>query len=172
MPISQLTEDAGTTFGLEPEHIILVLFGMVPVTLRSNSTVAGPPRLTTNAVVMVFYTPNYPSVQGFGPRQPGYGGGFVAAQPAAVIPTLNSKLLSTFKLPKFDGVARSWKAWDKAFQRFLGLHQLDHVLEADFRTHVWAVAGAREANKLVFFLIEDAVAPGTLGSKLVRQATK
>jgi hypothetical protein len=89
-----------------------------------------------------------------------------------VIPALNSKLLSSFKLPKFDGVARSWKVWDKAFQRFLGLHQLDQVLEADFLTHVWSVTGAREANKLVYFLIEDAVAPGTLASKLVRQATK
>jgi hypothetical protein len=37
---------------------------------------------------------------------------------------------------------------------------------------VWSVTGAREANKLVYFLIEDAVAPGTLASKLVRQATK
>jgi hypothetical protein len=31
---------------------------------------------------------------------------------------------------------------------------------------------AKAANKMVFFLIEDAVATGTLASKLVRQATK
>ena len=37
---------------------------------------------------------------------------------------------------------------------------------------LWVVPGAKAANKMVFFLIEDAVAPGTLASKLVRQATK
>ena len=36
----------------------------------------------------------------------------------------------------------------------------------------WTVQGARESNKIIFFLIEDAVAPGTLVAKLVRQATK
>ena len=88
------------------------------------------------------------------------------------IPQLNSKLLASFKLPKFDGVARSWKLWEKSFQRFLGLHQLDHVLEEDFLDMLWDTPGAKAANKMVFFLIEDAVAAGTLASKLVRQATK
>ncbi len=85
---------------------------------------------------------------------------------------LSSKLLGTFKLPKFDGAARSWKTWDKSFQRFLSLHQLDHVLEEDFFSSIWEVPGAKDANKVVFFLIEDVVAVGTLTSKLVRQATK
>ncbi len=88
------------------------------------------------------------------------------------IPALSSKLLSTFKLPKFDGVAQSWKLWEKSFQRFLGLHQLDYVLEEDFPEVLWVTPGAKAANKMVFFLIEDAVAAGTLASKLVRQAIK
>ena len=84
----------------------------------------------------------------------------------------NSKLLSSFKLPKFDGLAKSWKGWEKSFQRFLGFHQLDHVLEEDFPSLLWNTPGAAAANKMVFFLVEDAVASGTLASKLVRQATK
>jgi hypothetical protein len=84
----------------------------------------------------------------------------------------SSKLLGSFKLPKFDGAAKSWKAWERSFQRFLGFHQLDHVLEEDFPSLLWVTPGAKAANKMVFFLVEDAVATGTLASKLVRQATK
>jgi hypothetical protein len=80
---------------------------------------------------------------------------------------MSTKLLATFKLPKFDGVARTWKAWEKSFQRFLGIHGLDHVLEEDFLNILWTVPGAKAANKMVYFLIEDAVATGTLASKLV-----
>jgi hypothetical protein len=81
-------------------------------------------------------------------------------------------LLSTFKLPKFDGVSKNWKTWDRAFQRFLGLHQLDHVLDDVFLATIWDVPGAKEANKFVYFLLEDSVAVGSLASKYVRQATK
>jgi hypothetical protein len=49
---------------------------------------------------------------------------------------------------------------------------LDHVLEEDFPSVLWLTPGAKAANKMVFFLIEDAFATGTLASKLVRQATK
>jgi hypothetical protein len=87
-------------------------------------------------------------------------------------PVFSSKLLSSFKLPKFDGLAKSWKGWKKSFQRFLGLHQLDYVLEEDFPSLLWVTPGAKAANKMVFYLVEDAVATGTLTSKLVRQATK
>jgi hypothetical protein len=82
---------------------------------------------------------------------------------------MHSKLLGTFKLPKFDGAAKHWKQWDRDFVRFLGLHQLEHVLLEDFPdmlTHPEAVA----SNKIVYFLIEEAVLPGTLASKYVRQA--
>ena len=49
---------------------------------------------------------------------------------------------------------------------------MDHVLEEDFLFTIWGVQGAKDANKVVYFLIEDAVAVWTLASKLVRQATK
>jgi hypothetical protein len=75
-------------------------------------------------------------------------------------------------LPKFDGVARSWKLWEKSFTRFLGIHQLDHVLEEGFLDTMWTVPGATAANKMVYFLVEDAVAPKTLASSLIRQATR
>ncbi len=82
---------------------------------------------------------------------------------------MHSKLLGTFKLPKFDGTPRAWKQWDRDFIRFLGLHQLEHVLLEGFLLllpHPDAVA----ANKIVYFLVEEAVLPGTLASKYVRQA--
>ncbi len=61
----------------------------------------------------------------------------------------------------------------KVFSAIPGLHQLDYVLEEDFFPELlWVAPGAKAENKLVFFLIEDAVAAGTLASKLVRQATK
>ena len=175
MPIIQLIDEASDIFGIESNHISLVLLSVSPTTLKRESTVSGPPRLDPNAVVMVFHVPPSSHLRrpsgddGFRPPEVGHGFQLARSVP---VPILNSKLLSSFKLPKFDGVARSWKAWDKAFQRFLGLHQLDHVLEEDFLQTVWTVQGARESNKIVFFLIEDAVASGTLAAKLVRQATK
>lgn len=95
-------------------------------------------------------------------------GGFASALPP-VSPFISSKLLSSFKLPKFDGVSKNWKTWDRSFQRFLGLHQLDHVLEDGFLATIWDVPGAKEANKFVYFLLEDSVAVGSLASKYVRQ---
>jgi hypothetical protein len=100
----------------------------------------------------------------------GHGGVNFTAPPVGSY--VNSKLLSTFKLPKFDGVSKNWKTWDRAFQRFLGLHQLDHVLDSGFPATIWNVPGAKEANKMVYFLLEDAVAVGSLASKFIRQAVK
>jgi hypothetical protein len=45
-------------------------------------------------------------------------------------------------------------------------------LEEGFLELLWVTPGAKAANKMVFFLIENAVATGTLAAKLVRQATK
>jgi hypothetical protein len=46
------------------------------------------------------------------------------------------------------------------------------VLEEDFLSTLWTASGTKAANKMVYFLVEDAVATGTLASRLVRQATK
>ena len=174
MPISQLISEAGSIFGLDSTEILLVLFSSQPVSLPKGGSIMGPPRVTPGSNVMVFYVhssgcTNVPYVPPT--RTATHGHGF---QPPyhSDLPVMSTKLLATFKLPKFDGAARTWKAWEKSFQRFLGIHGLDHVLEEDFLNILWTVPGAKAANKMVYFLIEDAVATGTLASKLVRQATK
>jgi hypothetical protein len=167
MSIQALHEEAARIFHMDVTEAILVLFCSVPVTLRTG-LLSGPPRISPGATILVFRVPGL-STQA---HHPGAVSQTYRMAPTPEIPALSSKLLSTFKLPKFDGVSRSWKLWEKAFQRFLGLHQLDYVLEEDFPEMLWVVPGAKAANKMVFFLIEDAVAAGTLASKLVRQATK
>ena len=163
MTIHQLIEDAGAIFGLYPEDITLILLSAFQTTLRRDSTILGPPVVAPGSSVLVFSLPRPPLGNSFYPPAP---------LPAASTPLANSKLLGTFKLPKFDGTSKNWKAWDRAFQRFLGLHQLDHVLEEGFLHTIWNVPGAKEANKMVFFLLEDAVTPGSLASKYIRQAAK
>jgi hypothetical protein len=161
MPVSQLISETGMIFGLDPSEVTLVLFSMTPISLHRDARISGPPRVTAGAIVMVFHLPGARLVA---PPQ-----GQSVDPP---LPALSSKLLASFKLPKFDGVARSWKLWEKSLTRFLGIHQLDHVLEEDFLDTMWTVPGATAANKMVYFLVEDAVAPGTLTSRLIRQATR
>jgi hypothetical protein len=169
MLIWQLTLDAGSIFGLDPDEISLILFSGSPTSLQKNGRISGPPRVTPGSTVMVFQipalrtfapTPLVPHV----PRQ--------EQLPDPPLPALSTKILATFKLPKFDGAPKSWKQWEKSFQRFLGIHQLDYVLEENFLDLLWTTPGAKAANKMVYFLIEDAVATGTLASRLIRQATK
>jgi hypothetical protein len=161
MEISRLMFDAGSIFGISPSEIALILFCGVPTSLQRNATISGPPRVTPGSTVMVFHVPGLrPKVQ--------YQNQHVDLQ----IPAVNSKLLATFKLPKFDGNVKSWKQWEKSFHRFLGIHQLDHVLEESFLETLWSTPGAKAANKMVYFLVEDAVPAGTLASRLIRQATK
>jgi hypothetical protein len=172
MPIAQLMAEAGSIFGLDSSEMILVLFSSQPISLQRERSIMGPPRVTPGSNVMVFNVYSSGSNDPYVPtRTASHGQGF---QPPhfADLPVMSTKLLATFKLPKFDGVARTWKAWEKSFQRFLGIHALDHVLEEDFPNILWTVPGAMAANKMVYFLIEDAVATGTLASKLIRQATK
>ena len=169
MLIWQLTVEVGSIFGIEPDTISLILFSVSPTSLQRNGRISGPPRVTPGSTIMVFQIPGLrafvpPPVvpQAFHQNQ--------LLEPP--FPAVSTKLLATFKLPKFDGVAKSWKQWEKSFQRFLGIHQLDHVLEENFPDLLWTTPGAKAANKMVYFLVEDAVAPGTLASRLVRQATK
>ncbi len=150
MPIAQLSEEAGAIFGLDSEFVILMLFTALPQTLDNRSTIAGPPRVPPGSTVFVFCfggSPEHRSSYGTQPP-PASGRGvdhgtyprfqsqsqntYVQAPFLSQGPLLNSKLLGTFKLPKFDGVPRNWKSWEKSFLRFLGLHQLDHVLKAGF----------------------------------------
>jgi hypothetical protein len=161
MGITQLITEAGLVFDLDPSEVTLILFSMTPTSLQRNAQISGPPRVGPGSTVMVFHIPGARSIAPY-PVQ--------SVEPP--LPALNTKLLASFKLPKFDGVARSWKLWEKAFTRFLGIHQLDYVLEENFLDALWTVPGAKAANKMVYFLVEDAVAPGTLASRLIRQATQ
>ena len=169
MGIAQLMVDAGAIFGLDPSEIVLLLFSAFPVTLRKDGLISGPPPVLPGAKVMVFNVHGQSHARNLAGSVLGHR--HVPEEPPSH-PVFSSKLLGSFKLPKFDGLAKSWKGWEKSFQRFLGFHQLDYVLEEDFPSLLWVTPGAAAANKMVFFLVEDAVATGTLASKLVRQATK
>ncbi len=166
MPIVQLSCDAGVFFEIDPRDLVLILFSgpQGPTTIPRTGKVSGPPRISPGSTVFVFYVPGQQALQPI-PIHPPLGR-------ESSLSGLSPKLLASFKLPKFDGVARNWKAWEKAFTRFLGIHQLDQVLEASFLDTLWTAPGAKAANKIVFFLVEDAVQTGTLASRLVRQATK
>ena len=120
MMIAQLRAEAVRIFRLDQEaEIILVLFTAMPETLRGGN-VSGPPRIVPGSKVMVFHFSGPPS--GYTPPGAALPRSRSGPPDETAVPALNSKLLASFKLPKFDGVARSWKAWEKSFQRFLGLH--------------------------------------------------
>jgi hypothetical protein len=80
--------------------------------------------------------------------------------------------LGNFKLPKFDGNARHWKTWDKTFVRFLSIHQLDFVLDEAFLAILPFSPQDFGANKMVYYILEDAITPGSLAAKYLRQAAK
>ena len=121
MSIHALHEEAARIFHMEVSEVTLVLFCSVPVTLRKG-LLSGPPRISPGAKIMVFRFPgsSRPATdQSSLAHHPGMPLQTYQMGPSPEIPALNSKLLSTFKLPKFDDVARSWKLWEKSFQRFL-----------------------------------------------------
>ncbi len=93
-------------------------------------------------------------------------------QPSFSVNSLGSKILGTFKLPKFDGNARQWKTWDKTFVRYLSGHQLDFVLEESFLAILPLSTRDFGANKMVYYILEDAITPGSLAAKYLRQAAK
>jgi hypothetical protein len=76
------------------------------------------------------------------------------------------KLRSTFKCPKFLGEVRGWKAWNQGFVRFLSINKLDHVIEEGFLTRTMTL-DLQADNKLVYYIIEDAVTGSTVASKYV-----
>jgi hypothetical protein len=84
----------------------------------------------------------------------------------------SSKILGNFKLPKFDGNARYWKTWDKTFVRYLSIHQLDFVIEETFLTNLPLSTRDFSANKMVYYILEDAITPGSLAAKYLRLAAK
>jgi hypothetical protein len=116
MPITQLTGEAADIFGLDSHTILLVLVTATPAPIPNHVTLAGPPRVGPNATVMVFVLPPSHDYRPPGVIVPFVDRSYPPRTVPVQAPALNSKLLSSFKLPKFDGAARNWKAWDRAFQ--------------------------------------------------------
>jgi hypothetical protein len=85
--------------------------------------------------------------------------------------SVNDKLRASFKCPRFLGETRHWKAWNKGFIRFLSINQLDHVIDENFM-NLPLTPKHQEDNKLVYYLLEDAVAGSPVAAKYVRRAAE
>jgi hypothetical protein len=59
--------------------------------------------------------------------------------------------------------------WNQGFIRFLSINNLDHVIEEGFLERVLTV-DLQADNKLVYYILEDAVAGSTVASKHIRRA--
>jgi hypothetical protein len=175
MFVEKLVEEASILYQLNAADLVLMLFGMNPQTLLRRNRLSDPPRVGPDSTVLIFNLAGHANHVG---RQ-------LASPPAqtrdpngadtAFVPATNflgSKILSNFKLPKFDGNARYWKTWDKNFIRFLSIHQLDFVIEESFLNFLPLTPRNFEANKMVYYILEDAVTTGSLAAKYVRQAAK
>jgi hypothetical protein len=183
MPVAQLLQDAASIFGFHPPFtsIVVMLFGLQPATLRIGYLLSDPPRVTDGAMVLIFHVVGQVHGQQFvqaqvntQPKYVGSSPGTYGGSPHGSIPPLpqGSKLFGNFKLSKFDGTARQWKAWNKSFLRYLSIHQLDYVIEDDFLDLLPHSQDAFAANKLVYYILEDAIVAGTLGTKYFRLAAK
>jgi hypothetical protein len=90
-------------------------------------------------------------------------------QPGTPRSTATDKLRSTFKCPKFLGEIRHWKTWNQGFVRFLAINKLDHVIEEGFLVGVLPL-DLQDDNKLVYYILEDALAGSALATKYLRRA--
>ncbi len=116
MMVGQLTMVAAGIFGLDPHTVVLMLFGMTPLTLDKMFFLRGPPRVGPDATVMVFVVPGLnpaertPNPTRGGERSwPPEVAGIAGMPSLAGAPNtrMHSKLLlGTFKLLKFDGAAK------------------------------------------------------------------
>jgi hypothetical protein len=80
------------------------------------------------------------------------------------------RIRTSFKCPKFTGKTKDWKLWDKGLQRYLSIWELAHVLDPDFFNVLPLSPDKRRDNKLVYYIIEDAVQSSNLASSYVRKA--
>ncbi len=183
MPVAVLTQDAATLFRLPPpaSAIVLMLFGMIPSVLHFDQRICDPPQVTNGATVLVFQVPvpsadiqpsrGMPQVPIGGANPGAYFGGQLVQNLVPPLPQ-NPKFLGNFKLDKFDGTARHWKAWNKSFTRYLAIHQLDYVIEPEFLDLLPHSQDAFTANKMVYYILESAIIAGSLATKYFRLAAK
>jgi hypothetical protein len=80
------------------------------------------------------------------------------------------KIRQSFKCTKFNGNAREWKTWNKSLMRFLSIWELDYVLDPNFLDVLPLNEMQRRDNKLVYYIIEDAVSISSLASSYVQKA--
>ena len=85
-------------------------------------------------------------------------------------PKSYDKIRQNFKCPKFSGQARDWKIWDKGFWRYLSIWELEYVLDPSFFDVVPLNVDKKRDNKLVYYIIEDAVQNSTLAASYIKQA--
>ncbi len=174
MFVSQLAEESAAIFHLHEHDLVLMLFGLVPHTLSREKRISEPPPVGPGATVLILNIHRHARMPGGNLPIPG---GYLnraedgnAQQFSGGAP--GSKILGNFKLPKFDGTARYWKNWDKTFIRFLSIHQLDYVIGETFLAVLPLSPRDFSANKMVYYILEDALTPGSLAAKYFRQAAK
>ncbi len=195
MTIAQLRQIVATPFRVPPERVFFACHGQP---LAPGRTLGTPPAILANAYVYAFFSehamhlflspgaanfpasprpqPPYSSPQVHGPALPP---GFVRQSPgprdaSSHPPTrgaAHDKLRSGFRCPKFLGEARNWKAWNKGFVRFLAIQNLDHVIAESFMAQPLSITH-QEENKLVYYIIEDAVTGSTVATQHVRRAAE
>jgi hypothetical protein len=196
MSVRRLCQQVGSFSNVAPDTVYLYFAGSV---LDVDRSMGDPPAIQAGARVYAFFSiaralrmvvqamqggnpppPTIPPVPTtFGPvLPPGFDR---AATPCATTAgprppstaegssSVSDKLRSTFKCPKFLGEARYWKTWNQGFVRFLSIHKLDHVIDEGFLT-VSLTTQQNDENKLVYYLLEDAVSSSTVASKYVRRA--
>ncbi len=81
------------------------------------------------------------------------------------------KIKQTFKCSKFSGQPNDGKPWNKGFQRYLSIWELDHVLDLDFFNEIPLSKWKIRDNKLVYYIIEDATQGSPLTPSLLREAS-
>ena len=82
----------------------------------------------------------------------------------------HEKIKQSFKCPRFSGQPKDWKLWNKGFQRFLSIWDLEYVLDPDFFFETPFPKKKIEDNKLVYYILEDATQGSPLAASYVRQA--
>jgi hypothetical protein len=174
MRVSHLQDDAAAIYGLTARDLVLVLFGMNPHTLPPLGRISDPPPVTPGSTVLIFNIAGLSTGAPYPFRPIPTGQPPVPLQGLVPPPNLNvsSKLLANFRLAKFDGATRNWKQWDKSFVRFLSIHQLDQVIEENFLSILPLSPQDFLSNKMVYYLLEDAIVAGSLAAKYFRQAAK
>ena len=105
-------------------------------------------------------------------RDVGPAGRTVDEPPGGTSDKSFDKLRQSFKLPKFTGNAKDWKLWNQGLMRYLSIWNLDHVTDPDFADSLPLTSDQRRDNKLVYYILEDAVQGSPLARSYVQKAPR